>query len=41
MAKMADYIRELPSVLKGEKDGRVSAALAVILKSEDVLYHWG
>ena len=41
MAKMADFIRKPPDMPKGERDGRVSAVPAAVLKSEGWPSHWG
>ena len=40
MGKIADFVRKLPDIPKGEKDRRVSAVLAAVLKSEERLSYW-
>ena len=37
MGKIADFIRKVLGIPKGERDGRISAVLVAILKSEDGL----
>ena len=41
MGKIADFIRKLLDIPKGERDRRVSAVLVAILKSEEKLSYWG
>ncbi len=41
MGKIADRIRELLGVPKGEKDRRVSAVPTAVLKPEEGPFHWG
>ena len=39
--KIADYMRNLPGLPKGEGDGRASAVPAAVLKPEEGPFHWG
>ena len=41
MAKTADHMRKLLGLPKGERDRRVSAVPAAVLKSEENLSYWG
>ncbi len=41
MEKIADFVRKLLGIPKGERDRRVSAVLVAILKSEEKLSYWG
>ena len=41
MGKIADFVRKLLDIPKGEKDRRVSAVPAAVLKSEERLSCWG
>ena len=41
MGKIADFIRKMLGIPKGNRDRRVSAILVAILKSEEGLSYWG
>ena len=40
MGKIADFVRKLLDIPKGERDRRVSAVPAAVLKPEEGPFHW-